>query len=84
MVVYSVKAYQETGKQCLAADCSQPGIVPLFFGVYYEFYRQQRCQPEAAEAYEALGIEVVPIGDCLKAGTLLDTALTGYFAAQQL
>lgn len=41
-------------------------------------------QPEAAEAYEALGIEVVPIGDCLKAGTLLDTALTGYFAAQQL
>ena len=41
-------------------------------------------QPEAAEAYEALGIEVIPIGDCLKAGTLLDTALTGYFAAQQL
>ena len=41
-------------------------------------------QPEAAAQYEALGIEVIPIGDCMKAGTLLDTALTGYFAAQQV
>ena len=41
-------------------------------------------QPEAAAQYEDLGIEVIPIGDCMKAGTLLDTALTGYFAAQQV